>query len=251
MKLFISSAECSRQDHGFDQLKQGENKYWLYSYFNLRGKKNLLDYLKVNGEVFIDSGAHTLQKPGKNVDWDKFVFEYIEFINKYKQFLTYIVELDVENKIGLPKVERYRDQIKRETSIEPIVVWHRERGFDYLKYMVRTYKYIGFSGFVEDKTGENEVPDKFINTFCDIAHKEGAKVHAFGYTRQNLPTKNFDSADSSSWQMFRRFGKIDRFENNKMIIYKKMKNYSNQYKSMADYNVKEWLKYQHFLDKIK
>lgn len=250
MKLFLSSAEASN-DFRFEALQNNNNKYYLYSYYNLRGKKKLLDYLKVKGEVFIDSGAHTLQKPGKEVDWDKFVDEYIKFINDYKQHLDYIVELDVENKIGLPLVEKYRNKIKKETSIEPMVVWHRGRGFDYLKYMCKTYKYIGFSGFVEDKTGEEEVPERFINVFCDMAHKQNTKVHGFGYTRQNLPEKRFDSADSSSWLMGVRFGKLDYFNGRNMTKHSDLKNYKLKYKFINKWNAKEWVKYQQFLDKIR
>lgn len=250
MKLFLSSADVGYPSV-FKYMKEYGNRYYLYSYYNLRGKKKLLDYLKVKGEVFLDSGAHTLQKPGKEVDWDKFIYEYIKFINDYKQYLDYIVELDVENKIGLPLVEKYRNKIKKETSIEPIVVWHRSRGFDYLKYMCKTYKYIGFSGFVEDKTGENEIPDRFVNTFCDMAHKDSAKVHGFGYTRQNLPEKRFDSIDSSSWNSGIRYGQLLKFKDNKMIHYKKLHNYNNKYDVISKWSVKEWIKYQEFLDEIR
>jgi len=248
MKLFISATECTTKDIGFNQCIDLNCKYYLYSYYNLRGRTNKVDYLSVKGEVFIDSGAHTLQKPGKEVDYEKFVFEYIKFINEYKRYIDYIVELDVENKIGMSLVEKYRDQIYKETGIEPIVVWHRERGFDYLKYMTKKYKYIGFSGFVEDKTGENEVPIKYIDTFIKMAHDNGALVHGFGYTRSDLYRHKFDSVDSSSWGMFRRFGKIDKFEVNRMKQYKSLRNFKNIYKNMADYNVKEWIKYQQFLD---
>lgn len=249
MKLFLSSCDVGHPS-GFKYFKKYANKFYLYSYFNLRKRKNLLDYLKVKGEVFLDSGAHTLQKPGKEIDWDKFVDEYIKFINDYKQYLDYIVELDVENKIGLSQVEKYRDQIKRKTGIESIVVWHRERGFDYLKYMCKNYKYIGFSGFVEDKTGEEEVPERFINVFCDMAHKEGAKVHAFGYTRKNLIEKKFDSADSSSWSMGMQFGKLDRFNGKYMTKHSDLKGFGKKYDLINKWNVREWIKYQAYLEKI-
>lgn len=249
MKLFLSSSDVGHPS-GFKYMKLFGNKYYLYSYYNIRGKKRLPEYLSVDGEVFIDSGAHTLQKPGNSVDWDLFIHEYIQFINQYKQFIDYIVELDVENKIGLALVEKYREQITQETGIEPIVVWHRDRGFDYLKYMAKTYKYIGFSGFVEDKTGEEEVPSRFINAFCKIAHDNGSKVHAFGYTRKDLSTKHFDSADSSSWSMGMRFGSLDKFNGNQITKFKMIKNYGDKYEYINKWNTREWISYQRYLDTI-
>lgn len=249
MKLFLSGGECAHKTHGFEQLKQHNNRFYLYGFLYLEKTKEPLDYLGVKAdEIMLDSGAHTLQKPGKDVDWDRFVHRYIHFVNKYKNYLDYIVELDVENKIGMKQVEAYRKQIARETQMTPLVVWHRGRGFDYLKYMTKTYPYIGFSGFVEDKTGEEEVPNKFINTFCNMAHKNSCRVHGFGYTRADLPTKKFDSVDSSSWLLFRRFGKLDVFDGRRMKKYEEIKNWKRKdVPLMADFNVREWVKYQTYL----
>lgn len=250
MKLFLSGAECGGDTLGFNQMKKYENKYYLYSYYNLKGKKNLERFLKVEGEIFIDSGAHTLQKPGKEVNWDKFVQEYIDFVNKYKEYIDYIVELDVENKIGLKKVEEYRDKIWKETGIEPIVVWHKERGFDYLKMMIKKYKIIGFSGFVEANTGEKEVPDEYVDTFLKMANDNECKVHGFGYTRTDIYKRKFYSVDSSSWSGGKRFGNIAEFTGtgirNKMLL----RNYGKKYLDITENNVKEWVKYQKFLDKL-
>jgi len=249
LKLFLSSADCGNKN-ALDLMKKYQNKYYLYSYFNIRNKKDILDYLTVDGEIFIDSGAHTLQKPGKAVDWDRFVQEYIDFINKYKKYLDYIVELDVENKIGLKKVEEYRDKIWRETGIEPIVVWHRERGFDYLKMMIKKYKFIGFSGFVEANTGENEVPDKYVDVFLKMANDNGCKVHGFGYTRGDVYKRKFYSIDSSSWSAGHRFGQVSEFTGNRIRHKMRLRNYGKKYADIAENNIKEWIKYQKFLDKV-
>ena len=143
------------------------------------------------------------------------------------------------------------DKIHRETDIEPIVVWHRERGFDYLKMMIKKYKFIGFSGFVEDKTGEKEVPDKYVDIFLKMANDNNCKVHGFGYTRSDIFKRKFYSVDSSSWRMGFRFGTIDEFVGYKMKKRMRLKNYSDKYIDIAENNVKEWVKYQSYLDGIK
>jgi len=249
LKLFLSSADCGNKD-ALQLMRKYENKYYLYSYFNIRNKKDIITYLTVDGEIFIDSGAHTLQKPGKKVDWDKFVEEYINFINKYKKYIDYIVELDVENKIGLKKVEEYRDKIWKETGVEPIVVWHKERGFDYLKMMIKKYKIIGFSGFVEANTGDKEVPDEYVDIFLKMANDNGCKVHGFGYTRADVYRRKFYSIDSSSWSAGHRFGQISEFIDNRIRNKMLLRNYGKKYQDITENNVKEWVKYQKFLDTI-
>lgn len=248
MKLFISSPDVGRFNKNMELLEKYGCKYVLYSYYNLR-KKEILKFFNIKAEVFLDSGAHTLQKPGKDVDWDMFLYEYIAFINKYKKYIDYIVELDVENKTGLKWVEKARKEIEDQTGIQPIIVWHRERGWDYYLNMCENYKYVGFSGFVEDQTGQPEVPDRFIPLFVKTAHDRGAKIHAFGYTRSDLCQYKFDSADSSSWASGVRYARLVKFEKDRMKSYKDVKGFALQsYDKVIEWNVREWVKYQEFLD---
>lgn len=248
MKLFLSSGET-----GTDQIKPlitNGCRYYLYSYYNL--KKDVEKYLGVDGEVFLDSGAHTLQKPGKSVNWEEFVSKYIKFINEHSKDIDYFVELDVENKVGLQRVEKWRERIIRETKREPIVVWHRERGWDYYVEMCKRYKYVGFSGFVVDANGGKEVPDKFVKLFIDTAHKYGAKIHGFGYTRPIIKQLDFDSVDSASWKGAVRFGNVFEFRNGQMKALNRRTGFSGQdsYEKLLQNSAREWVKYQKYLDLI-
>jgi hypothetical protein len=251
MKLFISSVE-NGELYGIDILNKHKCKYFLYSYIYLQRHKDPCKYMKVDGEVFVDSGAHTLQKPGKAIDWDKFVDGYINYINLHSADIDYFVELDIENKVGLPQVEKWTRLIEQKTGRQPIVVWHRARGWDYFKYMCKKYDYVGFSGFVEDNSGDKEVPDKFIKLFIDTAHQNGAKIHGFGYTRPIIKLLNFDSVDSSSWKSGILYGNISKFEKGRIKNVKQLKGVvikENYYKIM-DYSAREWVKYQYYLEQF-
>lgn len=182
----------------------GVQKY-LLSFFELSKSKtsrrifeNLIDR---KADILIDSGAHTLQKGKDVVDYDKFVDEYIDFIKQYKNYISAYVELDIENIVGMKRVEYWTQKLINEIGMEPIVVWHRERGVQYWEDMSKKYKYVGFSGFVTTPEGGAELPDKYLPLFLKIAKDNKTKIHGFGYTRFSKPhiLKNFYSVDSTSW----------------------------------------------------
>ena len=216
---------------------------------------NVIEYLP---EIFqfkkffiLDSGAHTLQKEGKEIDYDKLVFEYAEFVKNHKEIDEY-VELDIENKVGLKQVEKWREYLTEKVGKPPIVVWHRERGKKYWLYMVRKYPYVGFSGFVVMPNGEREVPDEYIGWFIKTAHDHGAKIHGFGFTRRDLLKKfPFDSVDSSTWAISVVYGGLLYFDANTGKLKIIRAGAKEGYKVKVDrryYSLKEWIKYGRYLE---
>lgn len=251
MKLYLSSLNTGKTKQHIISAKKYKPKYLLYSYLYLKGKseEEVNKWLNLAPFIMIDSGAHTFQKEGQETDFEKFVYEYAQFIKKYPK-ISYYVELDIENKVGLPQVEKWRNSLIKDTGRKPIVVWHRERGWDYYKYMCKTYDYVGFSGFVVDATGGPEVPDKFINLFCDTAHENNAMIHGFGYTRKDVYKYRFDSVDSASWTAGVRFGRLDKFNGKHLVKGQQLSDYGSLYAKVADIQLREWTKYQFFLDTL-
>ena len=186
----------------------------LASFWELRedkGKRNIFENLaKLGVGIFLDSGAHTLQKGVQRPDYDQFLDEYIKFVKEYRTVIKAYVELDIENIVGFDLVKKWTTKLTREIGEPPIVVWHRERGVDYWEYMCKHYPYIGFSGFVTIPQGGAELPDKYLPIFLKIAQNNNCKVHGFGYTRfSNLfLMRGFYSIDSTSWTAGGRFNRL-------------------------------------------
>lgn len=197
-----------------DFCYKNEVRNYLFSFWNLQKNglaREAFDYIvgKPDIGLMIDSGAHTFQKGEVRVDYDKFIHEYIEFINKYSKVIDCYVELDIENIVGLKQVEKWTDKLIKNIDKPPIVVWHRQRGFDYWKKMCKQYPYIGFSGFVTTPSGGPEVPDKYLPLFLKTAKETNTKIHGFGYTRLNSPyLRYFYSVDSTSWLSGGRWNRL-------------------------------------------
>lgn len=197
----------------------------------------------------LDSGAFTFMSNASKhgtVDWNSYADKYADFIreNRIKQYF----ELDIDSIVGLKEVERLRRRIENRSGVQSIPVWHKSRGKEYFEAITKDYKYVAIGGIVT-----NEIPKaiyrKMFPWFIATAHKNGAKIHALGYTEtSNLNLFRFDSVDSSSWKSLIRYGQYAKFENGRM--------YQREYKKngrklrIADetemnyYNFKEWLKYQ-------
>jgi len=117
-------------------------KYYLASYLYVCGAEKAYRKVVQHKEfLIIDSGAHTFQQEGKETDYDRFVFEYAKWVRERLHEIDEYVELDIENKVGLRQVEKWREYMTKVVGKPPIVVWHPERGKDYWLYMVKTYPY--------------------------------------------------------------------------------------------------------------
>lgn len=224
---------------------------YYYDYFKKLPKFNILTnfafyendmdkILNLSNNVLVDSGAFTFRKKGiKNLN--QFVNNYIKFIEKYEsnEKVKGFFELDIDTIIGYDKVLEIRNQLE-EVSDKIIPVWHKNLGIQEFKKMCNEYDYVSLSSIGKDINEENAV--KFVNT----AHKNNAKIHALGLSKEPiLNTIPFDSVDSTSWMRCCRFGnfkgkKIDinyTKNNRKKVIFlelldeiKKQKKYYNRWK---------------------
>ena len=256
-KLYFSGAENLSCEKLFRELKV---KYLLFSFLHLKDCRILKEAKLNNVSVMIDSGAYTLQR-GREIDYDKFVDKYIRFINKYSDYIDCFVELDIENVVGLERVEGWTDRIIKETGRQPIVVWHKERGWEYWKKMCKKYDYVGVSGVMKNQ-GKMAVENKYLPLFLREAKKHNTKVHGFGLTRLKVLDKyRFESVDSTSWnagstygvffyfnEYVKRLESIDRKE----FRGKYGKKLSGMNNFFIDYwNLSQWLKYAESLEEIK
>lgn len=208
---------------------------------------NLIPYFK---NFMLDSGAFTFFSAGKHIDWNKYVTEYIAYINKNKVDLFF--ELDIDVLIGYDKVKEIRKRIERETGKQPIPVWHRNRGKEEFIKMCKEYPYVAIGGLVDSAGKQGEYARqywKYFPWFINTAHQYGAKIHALGFTAITaLRQYHFDSVDSSSWTTGNRFGGVYKFTGNNIIRIKKPEGVRMKHKEIAIHNFNEWIKFSQWAE---
>ena len=226
-----------------------ESDYILESFYYM--KEWQIPYINKVKLFLLDSGAFTfMSNSKKTVNWDEYVEQYADFINKNN--VKYFFELDIDSVVGIEEVERLRNKLEKLTNKKCIPVWHKSRGLDYWKKMVKEYDYVAIGGIVVKEIKKSDY--KYFTPLLKMAKENNCKVHGLGFTNLKLLHKYpFYSVDSTSWKSGNRFGSLYVFKHNKLTtvkrpVDKRMK--SGEYYSTVEYwNFKEWVKYQKYIDK--
>ena len=129
----------------------------------------------------LDSGAFTFMvdvRDGHKIDWEEYVRNYAAFINEYDIDLFF--ELDIDNVVGIERVENLRSLLETLTGKKCIPVWHVSRGHDYWLKMIKEYDYVAIGGIVAKEIMPRHYP--VFTQLIEEARREGTKVHALGFT---------------------------------------------------------------------
>lgn len=241
MKLFLASMENTKQYP--DIARQAPYILESFVYF----EPWMVELISSAKEFLLDSGAFTfLSQQGGNVDFEKYLYKYITFINQFD--IKHFFELDVDSVVGLKEVERYRGILERETGKRCIPVWHRSRGKQYYIDLTKEYQRIAIGGIAIKDINRREW--KYFPWFLDTAHKNGCKVHGLGFTAiKELSLYPFDSVDSSSWKSGGRFGSIYEFRHDTLKLTSHPNRRVKDYNEADKHNLREWIKFQNYLDK--
>src|SRR5690625_4895543 len=121
----------------------------------------------------LDSGAFTFMSNVKNVDFKGYLRKYIQFINTHD--IQHFFELDIDSVVGIKKVEEYRNILEKETGKRCIPVWHKSRGKQYFKDMVKEYEYVAIEVLVTGEIKRSEF--KYFAWIIEQAHKHNCKIH--------------------------------------------------------------------------
>jgi hypothetical protein len=226
-----------------------EKIYVLESFAYINNHKQHLNLLLENNFI-LDSGAFTFIGKNKNeVDWNKYVTDYINFINKYD--IQYFFELDIYSVIGTKETEELRNRIEAETNKKCIPVWHIYLGIDYYKKLCEDYKYIaiGASGRYDSKWTRTN-PEK-LKALVHYAKSKNVKVHGLGYTSlRHLKNIPFYSVDSTTWINGGKYGILQRFTGQSIKKFSaSTKGYRRKdgiYFELNLHNLNEWIKFQKF-----
>jgi hypothetical protein len=244
MKVCLAGTYC-REDM---IQKCGLCDYVLESFWYI--KEWQLSKIKNCKLFLLDSGAFTfmVNSHKKEINWDQYVEEYGKFVkeNNIKHFF----ELDIDSIVGIKEVERLRDKLEKIAGRKCIPVWHKSRGLDYWKRIVKEYDYVAIGGIV---TKEIKSTEYAIFTYLlDMAKKNNCKVHGLGFTGiEYLKKYHFYSVDSTAWSSGWRFGTLYKFTGKsfKKIKFKNMRIKKEEGKNVDIFNYLEWIKFQKYADK--
>lgn len=229
-----------------------QSDYVLESYYYIKPwQYRLIDSCKM---FLLDSGAFTFFSAGKHIDWDQYLEQYIRFINEHD--VKYFFELDIDDLIGYERVLKIREKLEGETGKKSIPVWHISRGRENFERMCEEYDYVAIGGLVgkERKSKRQQLLESSFPWFINTAHKNGAKIHALGYTKvKDLVKYHFDSVDSTRWNC-QRYGRVEYFDGETIRAVDKRKNKmkirgGEYYEKVNDLCFAEWIKFQKYADR--
>lgn len=251
MRIYLAAFANGLNEKLRDEcIAAGKPKYLLESFFY---RKHCEDTIKlVEKENFLlDSGAFSFMSGAETSkgQMEKFIIGYIEFINKHD--IQNFIEVDVDSIFGLAQVEKWRDMIEQETGKKPIPVWHRWRGVEYWKEMVRTYKYVAVGSQVQRVFNITRQDYQNIKKMVFYAYSKGVKVHGLGFTKtKELAEYKYFSVDSSTWNTTAFLGRNIQFFNGQSITQRKIKSNNRlDFKKLGKHNFLEWCKYQKYMDR--
>lgn len=242
MKLFLAATHVSA-----DITKKWKPLYVLESFQYIRSWQ--IDERRNWKGFMLDSGAFTFltiaKRQNVSIDWDKYLDSYIRFINENQ--VEHFFELDIDKIVGYAAVKQMRKRLERRTGRQCIPVWHRSRGLEEFRNLCAEYDYVAIGGLAIKDIKPTEYG--YIKKLVSLAASYGTKIHGLGYSKPDLLDYGFYSTDSASWSVNVAYGNVYRFNGERMISIRPPKGMmgANYYKR-RDTSMREWVKYQRYLD---
>lgn len=236
-KRYIELLENSHILASFAYYKEGHERYYSYC-------KSLL----------IDSGAFTFMvksiKSGNKVNFDirAYCKKYANFIKQND--IENFIELDIEGAYGFDTYKDCLHMLQDITGKDPIYVFHKWRGMDYFKELVKKKNYICLGDV--DVATRNSTQEKYFSYFVEEAHRNNCKVHGLAFTQiDKLKHIPFDSVDSSTWTSGARFASPCRFDGHSLQKYNLKRTNERElvhFSIVKEHDYLEWKKLQHYFD---
>lgn len=241
MRIFLAGMEVLKAYP--NEIKK--SKYQLASFYSIQDWQ--IPFLKECDDFLLDSGAFSFMNGAKKVDFDAYLNNYAEFINKYQ--IDHFFELDIDSVVGYPKVLEMRNRLEKLTGKQCIPVWHKSRGVNDFVEMCKKYNYVAIGGIVTKEIMPFQY--KSFVPLINKAHSLGTKVHGLGFTSTSyFDQVRFDTVDSTTWNVGGKFGNICVFSSEDLMkqrIQKKGKRCVEQSKLML-HNYNEWIKFQKYAE---
>ena len=247
MKLYLAGITPEGRDTYLPSI-QDSRPYILESFYYIRKQRDWYRQIQPLLKGFLlDSGAFTYMNEvtKSKPDWDRYIEEYASFINELGIELFF--ELDIDSIVGITEVERLRTKLEKLTGKQSIPVWHRSRGLEYWKRMVKEFDYVAIGGIVTQEIKRNEY-DIFL-PLLKIARESNCKVHGLGFTNmEGIKRYPFDSVDSTAWLYGNRGGFLYQFNGTDITKIEAEKGRRLKGRVAAVHNFNEWLKFQRYAE---
>jgi hypothetical protein len=205
--------------------------------------KNCLSFMLDSGIFTFVYGSGGFDK----IDVDKYITDYISFINDNK--ISLFFEMDLDSLVPLKKVEEFRYTIEQKTHKKTIPVWHHSRGQQYWEQMCEEYDYIAIG---TDNKCDKVTNIPLYNSMTRYAHSKDCKVHMMGFSAiENIDKVLFDSVDSKTWKMGAITPKLYTFDGKRIVEQPKRIAVSLDYKERTKHNLLQWINYANYLKNKK
>ena len=249
----------------------------LVSYYYLRekGVKTLERILNTFPDVFLDSGAFTLnvQLAKEGISWDdiakdprikNYVEDYARFLDKYGERFTIHAEIDV----GPWEQKARQREFLQQYSDRLLPVIHPSDPPEYQHYLMANYDYVALGGVGEARSlAEIKA---YVTRKMQMARQHGCRFHGFAITViEMMRVMPFFSCDSTSWLMGGKYGMTFWFDGKTLRAYDKFgKSVRRRFKREAmdlgvdwdafihdkapavnKWNLLQWLQFQEYLAK--
>jgi hypothetical protein len=271
MRIYLAGGESM-----LNILKNNGAEHVLVSYYYLRekGEKTVEHLLNSFPDVFLDSGAFTLnvQIAKEGISWEEaqrdpriknYVEDYARFLDKWGHRFSIHAEIDVgpeEQKTRQREfLEQYSDRI--------LPVIHPSDYPEYQHYLCQNYDYVALGGVGQARS--LEAIKAYVTRKIQLAKRYGTRYHGFAITIiEMMRALPFYSCDSTSWLMGGKYGMTFWFDGHRLRAYDKFsKNVRRRFKRecmelgvdwekfMADkapavnkFNLLQWIQYQKFMN---
>lgn len=212
----------------------------LISMMYIRGKHQRRGFDQIRGlcsRLFVDSGVFSLRSKLMNdagihhraAFWsldneskqkildvglenkslfDAFTEEYCEFLREYQDRIDVVIDLDVDQFLGLDTAEDYYQKLLQVCPREKIMrVWHSySRDWEDWKEWCESGQYTWLSVEGPD---QHKRSVEMYNKFIDYAHQYGISVHILSVTTQQFMQQvRLDTCDSSSYRSGGRWAQL-------------------------------------------
>ena len=216
MRLYLAGAieHASRWEN--KSVLNGCNVLQSFAYY----KPGDEQYYPLCKNILLDSGAFSIIS-NKKIKRD---FDPLEYVRSYGKFIKdnnikYFFELDIESVCCFEVYKNCLHELQDITGKEPIYVFHKWRGLDYYKELVKQKDFIAL-GDVSVRSGSRKLYGYFP-WFIQEAHKNNCRVHGLAFTTfRDLQYMNFDSVDSTSWLNGSKYANPCRFDGHIIRRYK-------------------------------
>src|SRR5699024_2972198 len=107
MKIYLAGNAPWREAGIYNEAIKKYKPYILESYYYIRNNsKWIIEMRPFMKDFLLDSGAFTFLNSGGKINWEQYVREYAEFINKHEVELFF--EIDIDPIVRLKVFERIR-----------------------------------------------------------------------------------------------------------------------------------------------